>query len=182
MTWEIVPEPERASRDGRARSPWWMLLLTGVLVAAAGIGLLIWPFIAASWILVILFGSALTANGLAVLVRQRGSGASAAGVVLILVGILAIVFSGFTAQVLVIFVGVSLIAVGAFWLVLAARLSGRGIGVSALPAALVVLAGVFALVWPSVALSVVAVIGGLCTLILGSSLIAAALALRRALG
>lgn len=170
----ILPPSETSER----RFPWWILLAVGVIVVAAGAGLLVWPFIAASWILVILFGAALIANGLALIVR--GTPASVgAGLLLAVAGVLAIVFSEFTANALVTFFGIALIILGAFWLVLAFSLGRGGSAVVALPAVLVLLAGVVALVWPAVALAIVAVIAGLCTLALGASLIWGALGLRR---
>lgn len=177
MTWEVVPE----QADSPRRFPWWIPMIVGIIVMLAALGLLLWPFVAASWVLVVLFGAALMANGLALLVRQRSSGATVgAGVVLLVAGLLAIVFSEFTVGVLVTFVGVSVILVGALWLTIGVR-AGAGFA-GLLPAILIMLAGLVALVWPEVALMFVAVIGGLIMLVLGSTMIWTALALRRALG
>lgn len=176
MTWEIVPEASGPAR----KFPWWIPLVVGIIVLAAAFGLLLWPFIAASWVLVVLFGSAMVANGLALLVRRRSSGATiGAGIVLIVVGVLAMLFSQFTVNVLVTFVGVSVILIGALWLTLGIRAGG---GAAALgPAIVIMLAGVVALIWPDVALAFVAVIGGLIMLLLGATMVWTALALRRAL-
>lgn len=170
---------EPRSRVSVRRFPWWIPLLVGVVVAAAGIGLLIWPFVAASWILVILFGSALIANGLALLVRLRASaGTTIAGALLILAGLLAIVFSEFTVSALVTFVGVALIFVGVLWLVIGIRLA-EGAGVLVLlPASVTLLSGVVTLIWPDFALKAVAVLCGIFTLVLGASMIWSAFRLR----
>lgn len=179
MSWEIVPDAGRPA--GERRFPWWIVLAVGIIVIAAGAGLLVWPFVAASWLLVVLFGSALIANGLALLVRRRATtGGTVAGLLLVLAGVLAMVFSEFTVSALVTFVGVAVIIVGAFWLVIGVR-AGGGAAVLA-PAIVIVLAGVVALVWPGIALVFVAVLGGIVMLLLGASLVWTALALRRALG
>ncbi|GAB2547440.1 DUF308 domain-containing protein [Leucobacter ruminantium] len=176
MSWEIVSGGDAPTR----RFPWWIPLAVGVLVLFAGCGLLLWPFFAASWLLAVLFGSALIANGLALLVRQRSNGATvAAGIVLIAGGVLAMVFSGLTADVIVTLFGTAVILIGALWLTVGVR-AGGGAAVL-VPAIIVILTGVVALVWPGVALAFVAVLGGLVMLLLGSSLVWTALALRRAL-
>lgn len=182
MTWEMVPEPTGQERRRGPSSPWWVLISVGAIVIAAGVGLLIWPFIAASWILVLLFGSALIANGLAAVVRLRASGAATiGGMVLMIAGVLAIVFSEFTAQALVTFVGVGLIAVGAFGVILVTRLSQGGFPITILPAVLAVAAGAFALIWPDIALAIVAVFAGLVTVGIGASMVWGGLVLRRAI-
>ncbi|MFA5607455.1 MAG: DUF308 domain-containing protein [Leucobacter sp.] len=178
MTWEIVPDGPRSVPPPR-RFPWWTLIVVGILVIAAGLGLMLWPFIAASWVLVLLFGSALIANGLALLVGRRGGGGGvAAGVVLVVAGALAIVFSEFTVNALVTFFGVAVIFIGVLWLVIGARLGAAMV----LPAVLLIAAGAAALVWPAVALAFVAVLVGIFTLIVGASLIWSGLAIRRTLG
>ncbi len=161
------------------RFPWWIPLIVGVLVMAAGFGLLIWPFVAASWILVVLFGSALIANGLALLVTLQPSVSSTlGGVLLIVAGLLSIIFSDFTVSALVTFVGVGLIFVGALWLVLGLRIAGGGNPALWVPAVIVLLGGVVTLVWPEFSLKVVAVLGGILMLLIGASIIWAAVRLR----
>lgn len=163
----ILPPAHTTTR----RFPWWVPLSVGVLVIAAGVGLLVWPFVAASWLLAMFFGAALIANGLALMVRSKATGASfTGGIVLLLVGLFAIVFSDFTVNALVMFVGVTLIAVGSFWLVIALALSRGGLG-AALPGIVMVLGGVATIAWPQVALSFVAVIAGLVMLAVGAVII-----------
>lgn len=148
---------------------------------AAGIGLLVWPFIAAGWILAILFGSALIANGLALMVRSRSRGFGVAGGALLLIaGLVAIAFPQFTANALVTFVGVGFIATGAIWILIGSRLGGAGAPVALAPGVLLVVGGAIALIWPSIALGIVAVLGGLCMLLIGAALIAGSRSLGRA--
>lgn len=178
MTWEIVSGDEGGAPT--RRFPWWIPLSVGVVVLLAGCGLLLWPFFTASWLLAVLIGAALIANGLALLVRRRSSPATVvAGVALIAAGVLAMVFSGFTADVIVTLFGSAVMLVGALWLAVGLR-AGGGTAMLA-PAILIMLAGLVALIWPGVALAFVAVIGGLVMLLLGASLVGTALALRRAL-
>jgi len=174
----VILPPERPGTTVR-RFPWWIPFGIGILVIAAGVGLLVWPFIAASWLLVIFFGSALIAGGLAALVRQRASGASViGGIVLIAAGILSILFSEFTAGALITFVGVSLIAVGALWLVMVLSFGVRSV-VAVLPAVLLIVAGVIGLVWPEVALVLAAITAGVCALAVGGVIVGGSLTLRR---
>ncbi|MGK0720875.1 DUF308 domain-containing protein [Leucobacter sp. W1478] len=176
MTYPLEPMTNVSTRS----FPWWIPLVVGAIVTAAGVGLLVWPFVAATWILVILFGSALIANGLALLVRLRPSGSTtAAGLLLILAGILAIVFSEFTVSALVTFVGVTLIFVGALWLVIGIRLTDGRSMLVLLPAVLTLIGGVVTLVWPDFAIKVVAVICGIFTVMLGASIIWTAWRLRK---
>lgn len=176
MTYPLEPVSSMSTR----RFPWWIPFVVGVLVAAAGVGLLIWPFVAATWILVILFGSALIANGLALLVRLRSSASTTVGgVLLILAGIFAIVFSEFTVSALVTFVGVALIFVGALWLVIGIRLTEGASPLVLLPAILTLVGGIVTLVWPNFAIKVVAVVCGLFTVLLAASIIWTAVKLRK---
>lgn len=165
--------------SGRRRFPWWTLFVTGALVAAVGLGFLVWPFFAASWLLVVLFGSALVANGLALLTRAAGSpGALVGGLVLVAAGVLSIVFSDFTVSAIVAFVGVGLVLFGVLWIAVGARFAGRS-PMLLVPGVLVLAGGVVALAWPGLALAVVAVIGGVCLLLLGALIMWTANRLRR---
>lgn len=170
------PVPYAVSTTTR-RFPWWALLVAGVLTALVGVGFLVWPFFAGSWVLAILFGSALIANGLALL--ARGSSASLlGGLLLVLAGVLAIVFSEVTVSALVSFVGVGLIVFGVIGIAIGSRLPGRR-ALAIVPGALMLLGGVVALVLPELALSIVAVIGGLCLILIGALVVMTATRLRR---
>ncbi|WP_449282876.1 DUF308 domain-containing protein [Leucobacter sp.] len=168
------PVPYRVTTT--RRFPWWTPLIAGVLIALVGVGFLIWPFFAGGWALAILFGSALIANGLALLARGS-SAAVIGGLLLLAAGVLAIVFSEFTVAVLVSSVGAGLIVLGAIWIAVAARLAGRR-ALAILPGALMLLGGVTALVLPALALSIVAVVGGLCLILIGVLIVSAATRLR----
>ena len=163
-----------ADAPGR-RFPWWIPLALGVILIAVGVGLLIWPFIAATWLLAALFGSLLIANGIALLLRSRPSGASiAGGLVLAIVGVVAIVFPEVTAQALVAFFGVVLIVLGAFGIIVAARFGGLAV----VPAVFALLGGIAALVWPQFALTVVAVVCGVIAVFIGAWVVAFAIRVR----
>lgn len=170
------PVPYRVTTT--RRFPWWTLLVAGVLIGLVGVGFLVWPFFAGSWALAILFGSALIANGVALLTRGS-SAAVIGGLLLLAAGILAIVFSELTVAVLVSSVGAGLIVLGAIWIVVAARMPGRR-AVAILPGAVMLLGGITALVLPALALSIVAVVGGLCMILIGALIVSAAARLRNA--
>lgn len=188
MSWELVPDsagPGRSSRGGAgasgsgSRSPRWLLLLVGVLVALLGASLLAWPFFAASRILAFLVGGALIANGIAALVgiRARGIGGPAA-VLLIVAGAVAILFPAFTVSVLVGFVGMLMIGVGVIWLLIAIRLRPAVGSLSVVLPAILIALGLAGLIWPAFALTLAALAAGLVTLLIGVSLVWGVLALR----
>lgn len=175
------PRKHANSHNGTQRKfSWWIPLLIGVVVVIAGLGLVLWPFNAATSVLVLLFGAALIANGFGLIVRARAAGVSkGAGILLILLGVFAMVFAEFTVNALVTFVGVTLIFVGVIWLLVSAKLvRGRNIGLF-LPPALLLVGGIVALVWPVFAIKVVAVVCGLLTIAMGASMIWTAQRLRR---
>lgn len=175
---DAVILPPDATSGAVRRFPWWIPFSIGVLVILAGLGLLIWPFIAASWLLVVLFGAALFSGGLAALVRQPASAASmVGGLVLVIAGVLSILFAEFTASALVTFVGVALIVMGAFWLVITLSLGARSFA-AALPGVLLIAAGIVGLVWPQVALVLAAIVAGFCALAIGAAILWGALRLR----
>lgn len=175
MTWELVPETRQTQR----KFPSWIVHAVGVVVILVGIGLLLWPFTAASWILAALFGAALAANGLALLVGTKPSGGSAvAGLMLIAAGVLAVVFVEFTVAALVAFVAVGLIAVGALWVALGSRFAANR-PLLILPGVIALAGGIAALIWPSAALTLAALAAGIITILLGVFIVWGATRLRR---
>lgn len=171
------PDPRRY-RVASRRFPWWILLAIGIIVCGIGIALIVWPF-APVWLLVILFGSGLIANGIALFSRGTTTASTVVlGILLILVGILSIVFVEFTAEVFVTFVGVTLIALGVGWIVAGFRFAGGLGGILVVPAVILLVAGVVTLVWPDAVLTVIAIISGVLMLILGVALIAGAFRMR----
>ncbi|UOQ58665.1 DUF308 domain-containing protein [Leucobacter allii] len=173
------PVPFTAASARRRSAPWWALTAVGALVALSGIALLVWPFVAASSLLALLFGAALMLTGLALVVRGGASGPAVIGGVLLgLAGLAAMAFPALTTGAIVAFAGVSLIGAGAIWIAVAARLVGSLRAV--VPGAVLLLGGVVALIWPQIALSIVAVVAGLVIVLIGASIVWAAQRLRRA--
>ena len=179
MSWELVPES--APNPKRRRGPWGVLLFVGSAIVLLGLALLIWPLFAATGILAFLVGAAFIGNGLAAIVGTGGSPLGAPmGIVLIVLGLIAVIFPAFTVNVLVGFVAVVMLIIGVIWLLIAIRLRGVLSTPFILLPAVVVALGLAAFIWPSFALTLAAVAAGIVTLLIGGSLIAAALAVRRA--
>lgn len=169
----ITAEPRRA--------PWAAVLTVGIVVLLAGVGLVVWPFVTASNILAVIFGIALMANGLAMLVRPGPAAASrVVGALFLVAGLLAIVFAEFTVQVLVVFVGATMILIGVVWIAFSARAGGARSGWLIVPGVLAILGGIFALIWPATALGIVAFCAGIAMLVFGGSLIWGAIGMRKA--
>lgn len=181
MSWELVPEGSQPGGQRRpGRFPLWVPLTVGVVTTLLGLTLLIWPFFAASRILALLIGASLLGNGLATIVGSRARGLGVpAGVLLLVLGTVAIALPDVTVSLLVGFVAATMLFVGVVWLLIAIRMRPLASWVLiALPAALVAL-GVAALIWPKVALTLAALAAGLVTTLIGGSLVWAALALKR---
>lgn len=153
----------------------------------AGIGLVVWPLFSATWLLGVLVGVVLVMN--AVGLMARGGIAVIGGALLALLGVLAFIRPEAIATALVTFAGVGFLVLGTVWLAfasrfvvaVAARAGGRSLGrVTALvPGVLLAGGGIVALVWPDLALAVVAVIGGLCLIALGVFIVWVTRKLRR---
>lgn len=174
-------EPEiRIITSEPRRAPWGAVLAVGIIVVLAGIGLVIWPFLTASNILAVLLGIALMANGLALLVRAAPVGGSKfVGVLFILAGLFAVVFAQFTVQALVAFVGTSMLLIGVLWISMTLRAGAQRNLWLLVPGVFAILGGIFALIWPAVALGIVAFCAGLAMLAFGASLIWGALGMRK---
>ncbi|MBO1902470.1 DUF308 domain-containing protein [Leucobacter weissii] len=176
------PRIFRFSSSGRARAPWWALLLVGLLVTLAGVGLMAWPWAPVKMLSVIL-GVAILANGLTMLSLRRTAASTVGGVLLLIAGLLTIVFFDAASQVLVGLLGFALIAVGVVWLVIALRLAsafGSGSAALALPAVLTILAGAATLIWPTAVLTLIAVLVGFVMLVVGIVLLLWGFRLRKA--
>lgn len=172
----IILPPSAQSGSGRPsrRFPWWTPLTIGVITILVGVGLLVWPFFAATWLLAVLFGTLLVANGVALLVSAGGA-ATVGGLLLIVLGVLAVVFPEVTVSAFVSFFGVVLLVLGVLGLAIAARLSV----LATVPAIFAILAGIAAIVWPQFALTVIAVACGVIAVLVGAWIISLALKLRR---
>lgn len=182
MTWQIVTDeqgrgPFRAGGSQRWAFRWAPYLIGG-LIGLVGVTLLIWPFFAATQLFAGLIGAALIAAGLAPLLRRR-PGARATGVLLIALGILAIVFSDFTVTVLIAFAGFSLVGLGIVWSVFALALGRGAFNVGMVPAFVLIVAGLIAMLWPSVALVVAAIALGLVLIAIAALLVSSGARLRR---
>ena len=172
--------PSGGARRRQGGGAWRSLLLTGVLVIAAGVGLVIWPFFAATWLLAVFIGAALIANGLAVI--ARGGGASPAvfgGLILIAAGVLAVAFPELTATAVITFAGIGFIGIGVLWIGVAAAFPGGRRAAVLIPGILLLVGGVLALAQPAIALGIVAVVGGIVTLAIGGLIIWTALRIKR---
>ncbi|WP_336659493.1 HdeD family acid-resistance protein [Leucobacter sp. USHLN153] len=175
------PNDPRASGPGpvpgaaRTASLKTTAITIGVIVALLGLGLVVWPFFAASWILVLLFGTALIANGIALLVGGRSSALAVfGGVLLIVAGLISFAFTGATARVLVSFAGFGLIGIGALWIAIGARWARLRPGIAIAPGVVLVLGGILAIVWPGIALVLAAIVAGAVLLAIGVAIIVGA--------
>ncbi|KAM9863022.1 hypothetical protein ACI1US_01024 [Leucobacter sp. BZR 635] len=180
MSWELIPDGSQPGGRMPRRFPWGVPLTVGVVTLLVGLSLLVWPFFAASRILALLIGAAFIGGGLATIVGSRARGfGTPAGVLFIVLGVIAIAFPELTVSMLVGFVAATMLLIGTVWLAIAVRMREAIHWVFvAIPAALIAL-GIVALIWPSLALIVAAFVAGLLTTLVGGSLIWAALALRR---
>ena len=181
MTWELVPGSGE-SASAKSRGPWWGLLIVGGIAAVAGIGLMTWPWVTAKWLLSILLGAALIANGLAMVLRRgtKSSGATnAVGVLLMIAGVVMIVFAETAVALLVSFMGVAFTMLGVLWLAIVWGSSMRERVALWIPPILIILAGLAAWIWPQTATSFLAVLIGFFTLVLGGILIWSGFALRK---
>lgn len=171
MSQPHMPVPMRGDSgapNGVSRAfPKGTVILVGVIVTLIGLGLVVWPFFSASWILVVLFGSALIANGAVLLAR----GGTIGGILLIVAGAIAMAFTGATARALVSFAGFGMIAFGALWLVIGMKFARIRPSIGIVPGAVLVAGGILALIWPGVALSIAAVVGGLVLASIGIAVI-----------
>src|SRR5690606_19408695 len=102
-----------------------------------------------------------------------------AGILLLIIGLLAIAFPNFTVVVLVSFVALVMLSIGVLWLLIAIPMRNSVGPMFIIPPALLVVLGIAAFIWPEVALVLAAVAAGVVTLLIGGSLVWASFALRR---
>lgn len=158
------------------RFPWWILLIIGIVCIAAAVGLVAFPW-APVHLLAVIVGVAFIASGLSTLAVRRGSGAIIGGILLLVVGVLSIVFSDALSDLIVMFLGFGLIFAGALWLLLAVRAGGSAFLL--VPALLTLAAGVVTLIWPTFALTVVAIGIGIMLFATGVFFIVQAFAMKQ---
>lgn len=170
----ILPPARGAGRQG-GRFPWRATLAIGAVLVAVGAVLLISPFVAATWLLSLLLGLSLALMG-AGIISRNAQGSLVAGLALVAAGVLAMVFSTFTATVVVGFFGIAFIALGVLGLLIAAA---AGSGPTAVTGAITIGIGVIAIAWPQFALTVLALLLGVVSIALGAWLIGFAIRLRK---
>jgi uncharacterized membrane protein HdeD (DUF308 family)/pimeloyl-ACP methyl ester carboxylesterase len=165
------------------RVPWWFSLLVALACVLIGAYLIADPFKALS-VLAAAVGVALLCSGageLAAASRAQRSGlVRAAGVVWVLAGVLAIAWPGIALDALAALTGAALVLGGAAELRAAMQERGEQRALALAVGCTAAVAGVLALVWPSITVLALAVIVGVATVLFGCAALAAALAPLRA--
>jgi len=168
-------------REGleRASSRWWLFLLLGAVSAALGV-LLIFDLFTAVRTLALLVAFGLIATGLGELVsagRYRSTLGMAAGVVLLVAGVVAALWPGITLWVLAVVAGIGLVISGVARIVGALALRVEGWGWLLVGGILSVSVGFLAIAWPDATVLVLGLLLGVRMLFFGISEIAFGLAL-----
>lgn len=166
---------------------WWVLALRGAFAILFGITAWVWPGITV-WALVVLFGAYALVDGVIALAeafRDTAGGprgmlllSGAAGIAL---GILALVWPGITAFVLLMLIAAWAVATGVLEIVaaLALRRELKGEWADVLTGAISVIFGILLFAWPvSGAVAIVWLIG-LFSILFGAAMVGAAFRLRR---
>jgi uncharacterized membrane protein HdeD (DUF308 family) len=167
---------------------WWAVVLRGVAALIFGLVALIWPQITLLT-LVIVFGAYAVVDGVLALGSAITGGRTTAGsrgwlavegVLGIIAGIVALVWPGITALVLLWLIAFWALVTGIFEIVAAVRLRReiRGEWMLALSGALSVLFGLLLIVWPASGARAVAFLIGLYAIVFGVALVALGLRLR----
>lgn len=172
---------------------WWAVAFRGVAAILFGVLALVWPAITV-FALVIVFGAYALVDGAFTLVaafgnrnggRTRGSRTwlFARGIAGILTGIIAAVWPGITALVLLWVIALWALVAGVFDIVAAFELRKemRREWMLALSGALSVLFGVLLLVWPAAGVLALVVLIGIAAIAFGTTLLMLGLRLRREL-
>lgn len=163
-------------------SRWWLVMLLGVASMVLGV-ILLFDLVAAVETLALLVAVGLWFNGLGELLgagRYQGGLSVAAGLFLIVGGVVAIAWPDITLWALAIVVAVDLLLSGAARIAGAMALSGRGRGWVLAGGILSLVAGVFAVAWPDVTILVLAIMLGIRLIMFGAVEFAYAWALRDA--
>lgn len=172
---EIIPNEGPSIRV--KRFPWWILLLIGIFCITAALGFMAFPWAPVN-LLSIIIGAGFIAAGLSALTMQRALIANLSAILLIAVGVLAIIFTEETSNVIVWLLGFGLLFIGIILFVLAAR-SGGAAGLLMFPALIAFLGGVVTLIWPTFTLTIVALGVGFMMFVTGIFFISQALRLRK---
>jgi uncharacterized membrane protein HdeD (DUF308 family) len=166
---------------------WWVLALRGAFAILFGITAWVWPGITV-WALVVLFGAYALVDGVIALAeafRDTAGGPRGmlllSGVAGIALGILALVWPGITAFVLLMLIAAWAVATGVLEIVaaLALRRELKGEWAYVLTGAISVIFGILLFAWPvSGAVAIVWLIG-LFSILFGAAMVGAAFRLRR---
>ncbi len=165
---------------------WPALLVVGLAVTVLGLLLILNPF-ATAGTLAVLAGVALVLSGigetLAAARAENSAGTAFFGILLILGGVVVLLWPGVTLRVLALLVGAILIITGVARALVTRALESpetgaRGAVSNYALAALSVVLGVLALVWPGATIVALAVIFGIQLIVTGVTEIALGLALR----
>ncbi|WP_217133412.1 DUF308 domain-containing protein [Leucobacter chinensis] len=167
-----MPGPRIAVRQ----VSWWIFLVVGILCCLTAVGLMAFPWAPVN-LLAFIIGASFIASGASAFLLQRGPAGTIGGLLLVVGGVLSIVFAQFTSAVIVNILGFGLLFMGALGLLIAVRAGGSAVVL--LPSIVTIAAGVVTLVWPTVALTVVAVFIGLVLFAIGVFTIVQAFALRK---
>lgn len=180
------PGPEPAEVRNVFRTMWWVVLIRGLLMAAFGIFMIVWPepvLVAFVW----LFGVYAILDGVASLVHawksKSGIGMGAGlGVVSVVAGLVALIWPGATAVVILMIVAVWIILLGIIQI-------SAGIGVRSVPqsgwgwlvasGALSLVLGFLLIAAPGGGLLAILTFYGAMTALAGVALVVASLVARR---
>jgi uncharacterized membrane protein HdeD (DUF308 family) len=166
---------------------WWLLLVRGLLAIAFGVMAFVWPGITL-WVLVMLYGIYAVADGITALVLAFSgrTGAQAwwamllVGLLGIAAGVIAFVWPGLTAAVLLVIIASWAIVRGVFEIIAAIRLR-KAIDnewLLALAGVVSIAWGIALLVWPAAGLLALVWLIGAAAIISGCLMIALSLRLR----
>jgi uncharacterized membrane protein HdeD (DUF308 family) len=169
----------RAELAGRS-SRWWLFMLLGVASVVLG-AFLLFDLVAAVDTLALLVAFGLWFNGLGELLgagRYRGGWSIAAGVFLVVGGIVAVSWPGITLWALAVVIGVDLLLSGGVRVAGALADRPDGWGWLLTGGVLSLIVGVLAIAWPGATVLVLAIILGIRLIMFGAAEIAFAWALR----
>lgn len=164
-----------------AAAKWWLFLLMGIAAVVIGV-LLLFDLVAAVETLALLVAFGLIVTGVGELVgsgRYRNAFTVAAGVLLIVSGILAVAWPDITLWALAVVTAFGLLLSGGFRLAAALMDRPDGWGWLLAGGLLSVVAGVFALAWPDATILVLAILLGIRMVMYGAVEIWFALGLRQ---
>ncbi|MEV5571835.1 HdeD family acid-resistance protein [Spirillospora sp. NPDC052269] len=172
---------------GQLSRHWWALLVRGVFAILFGVLALFWPGITV-WALTILFGVYALVDGVTALAgafsgvegESRGW-LAVAGVCGILLGLMAFIWPGVTALVLLLLIASWALIVGVLEIIGAIRLRAQldDVWLLALAGAVSVLFGLVLFIWPVSGAIAVAWLIGLFAIVMGAVMVGAAFRLRK---